>query len=36
MIIARHDATTGWKSLIEEAAIEQGITGKYIAIDELP
>lgn len=36
MIIARHDATVGWKALIEEAAARQGITGEYIKIDELP
>ena len=36
MIIARHDATDGWKSLIEDAAERQGITGNYIVIDELP
>ena len=36
MIIARHDATDGWKKLIEEAATNQNITGEYITIDELP
>jgi hypothetical protein len=36
MIIARHDATPGWKKLIEHAAKEQDITGEYIVIDELP
>jgi hypothetical protein len=36
MIIARHDAQPEWKLLIEEAAARQGITGEYIAIDELP
>jgi hypothetical protein len=36
MIIARHDATDEWKKLIEEAAKEQGVTGEYIVIDELP
>jgi hypothetical protein len=36
MIIARHDATDEWKKLVEDAAKEQGITGEYIVIDELP
>jgi hypothetical protein len=36
MIIARHDATSGWKQLIEDAASKQGITGEYKVIDELP
>lgn len=36
MIIARHDATADWKKLVEDAAKEQGITGEYIVIDELP
>ena len=36
MIIARHDATNEWKKLIEDAATQQGITGEYIVIDELP
>ena len=36
MIIARHDALDGWKKLIEAAAVNQGITGEYIVIDELP
>ncbi len=36
MIIARHDATNEWKKLVEDAAKEQGITGEYIVIDELP
>lgn len=36
MIIARHDGLDGWKKLINEAAAQQGITGKYIEIDELP
>jgi len=36
MIIARHDATDGWKQLIEDAAAKQGITGEYVVIDELP
>ena len=36
IIIARHDATDGWKKLIEDASIKQGITGEYIVVDELP
>ena len=36
MIIARHDATDEWKKLVEDAAKEQGITGEYIVIDDLP
>jgi hypothetical protein len=36
MIIARHDALYGWKKLVEEAALKQGVTGEYILIDELP
>lgn len=36
MIIARHDATDGWKKLIEQAASKQNVTGEYILIDELP
>lgn len=36
LIIARHDGLDEWKSLINEAAAKQGITGKYITIDELP
>jgi Aspartyl/Asparaginyl beta-hydroxylase len=36
MIIARHDALDGWKRLIEDAAVRQGITGEYKIIDELP
>lgn len=36
MIIARHDGLNEWKALINEAAAKQGITGKYISIDELP
>ena len=36
MIIARHDATDGWKKLIEQAASKQNATGEYILIDELP
>jgi hypothetical protein len=36
MIIARHDALDGWKQLIEDAAVKQGITGEYKVIDELP
>jgi hypothetical protein len=36
MIIARHDATDEWKTLIEEAAKKQNVSGNYIIIDELP
>jgi hypothetical protein len=36
MIIARHDGLDEWKSLVNEAAAKQGITGEYIPIDELP
>jgi hypothetical protein len=36
MIIARHDALDEWKALIENAAKQQGITGSYVIIDELP
>lgn len=36
MIIARHDGLDEWKSLVNEAAANQGITGEYIVIDELP
>ena len=36
MIIARHDATNEWKKFIDNAAKNQGITGEYIFIDELP
>ena len=36
MIIARHDATDEWKKLVEDAAKEQGITGEYVVIDDLP
>ena len=36
MIIARHDALSEWKQLIDIAAVKQGITGEYITIDELP
>ena len=36
IIIARHDGLDEWKALINEAAANQGITGSYIEIDELP
>ena len=36
IIIARHDGLDEWKSLVNKAAINQGITGSYIEIDELP
>ena len=36
MIIARHDALDTWKTLVNEAASKQGITGYYKQIDELP
>jgi hypothetical protein len=36
MIIARHDGLDEWKELVNKAAVNQGITGKYIVIDELP
>ena len=36
MIIARHDGLDEWKTLINEAAKKQNITGKYIVIDDLP
>lgn len=36
MIIARHDGLDEWKTLVNEAAARQGITGEYIPIDELP
>ena len=36
MIIARHDGLDEWKTLINEAAANQGISGTYITIDELP
>ena len=36
MIIARHDVLDGWKTLMEDAAKRQDITGNYIVIDDLP
>jgi quercetin dioxygenase-like cupin family protein len=36
LIIARHDATAEWKSLVDQAALAQGVSGEYIVIDELP
>lgn len=36
LIIARHDTTNEWKSLIENASVRQNITGEYVFIDELP
>jgi hypothetical protein len=36
MIIARHDAQDDWKQLMNKAAKNQGINGRYIWIDELP
>ena len=36
IIIARHDGLDEWKSLVNKAASNQGITGSYIEIDELP
>ena len=36
MIIARHDSTDEWKSLIDTAALRNGVTGQYISINELP
>lgn len=36
MIIARHDGLDEWKQLVNSAAANQGITGEYIKIDELP
>jgi hypothetical protein len=36
MIIARHDVLDGWKTLMEDAAEKQNVTGNYIVIDDLP
>jgi hypothetical protein len=36
MIIARHDATDGWKKLIDDSARKQKVSGEYVYIDELP
>jgi hypothetical protein len=36
IIIARHDGLDEWKSLVNESARKQNITGEYIVIDELP
>ncbi len=36
MIIARHDVLDGWKTLMDDAAKRQDITGNYIVIDDLP
>jgi len=36
IIIARHDGLDEWKTLMNNAATKQGITGTYIPIDELP
>lgn len=36
LIIARHDATPEWKTLISEAAQLAGETGQFITLDALP
>jgi len=36
IIIARHDSTPEWKSLIIKAAETHGATGKFITINDLP
>lgn len=36
MIVARHDATDEWKTLIESAAKKADATGQYIVLNELP
>ena len=36
IIIARHDVLDGWKTLMDNAAKKQNISGKYIVIDDLP
>jgi hypothetical protein len=36
LIIARHDATPEWKALIDKAAVEQGVEGRYITLNDLP
>lgn len=36
IIIARHDGLDEWKTLVNQAAAKQNITGEYIVIDELP
>ena len=36
LIVARHDATDEWKALIDKAADEQGETGQYIVINDVP
>jgi hypothetical protein len=36
MIIARHDSTPEWKSLIAEAAEKSGVSGKFVVFNELP
>jgi len=36
MIIARHDALDEWKTLMNDAAKRQNISGTYVTYDELP
>lgn len=36
IIIARHDGLDEWKTLMNEAAVKQGVTGQYKVIDDLP
>ena len=36
IIAARHDATPEWKSLIDQAAVNANVQGRYISINELP
>jgi len=36
IIVARHDSTKEWKSLITKAASEQNVTGRFITINDLP
>ena len=36
LIIARHDATDQWKTLISDAAKKENIEGRFITIDALP
>jgi len=36
LIVARHDATPEWKALINKAASDAGVEGKYITINDVP
>jgi hypothetical protein len=36
IIVTRHDALPEWKQLVNDAAVEQNVTGEYIKLNDLP